>query len=194
MGMTLGIKGAKIQLGDREIEIAEKSSRGFHTEIGVVAFIRYYFGGDGVVQLRNAYPPDAYGDVLYSNLRVRTVFVQAVKDLAETHLEVEAKDRKRGLLWYLVAVSPKRPGTKQGTTIVNALIQGYWLDSSGEEKKLKVPARELKEPPPVLWLGVTDEGERVEWSDAIRKERQRHIVEAGKLNEIAKRRGVSKEA
>lgn len=192
--MTLGIKGAKVVLEERDIEIAEASPRGFHSEIGAVAFVRYYFGGSGVMTLRKAYEPDVYGDVIYSNIKIRTVNVATVKELAETRLVIEAKERKRGLLWVLVATSPKRPGKKPGSTVVNALIQGWWFDSSGEGKKVDLAARELKELPPVYWIGVTDEGERVEWSDAVRKERQRHVVEAGKLKDRAERRGFTSKA
>ena len=193
--------GVMFMLGEPEIRLAEQITKENDSilvdELAAVAGCRYHFGGDGIAQLRKLYKPKVYGDVVYSNIRWQGVLVNKPAELAETKLSVAA-GRVRGLIWYLVALSPLIEKNK-GKRVCTAMIQGWHFDAHhaakqenraagvSHNKPLVVWCSQLQPAPPVYWLGVTDDGQKVEWPDSIKRLRSQHAKAAGAAEDAIKK-------
>jgi hypothetical protein len=168
------IPGVRLVLRDREIELAEKMPGPDSQALGVIAGVRYWYGGSGPAQLWNLYDPETYGHMIYSNVMFRTEVVQDPTGLRQTKLIVAGHERTRGKLWYLVALSPIHKDDA-GKRLCSAIVQGWWFDERGEDKEVVLSSMELQRPAPVYWLGVTDDGKKTEWANAVRKARDTNL-------------------
>jgi hypothetical protein len=184
-------------LGEEEIKLAERITKVNDSilldELAAVAGCRYHFGGNGIAELRRLYKPKAFGDVVYSNIRWQGVLVETPAGLGGTKLSVDER-RVRGLLWYLVALSPIIEKSA-GKRVCTAMIQGWHFDAHQAAKRegeftkntpLVIGSEQLQPAPSVYWIGVTDDGQKVEWPNCLRSLRSTHARAAGKARDATK--------
>ncbi len=201
MGIILTMGEKEIAMAERRVQEHQDPERGMVQELGVLGFARYYLGGNGVSILREVYPPKAYNDMVYSNVRVKAYEAKTQGELTNPVLKLSGRERRRGLLWWLVAVSPVREKS-HGDRFCTAMVIGWYFDANATPqetfhghhgKTIKMPDYtvqngELGQVPPTYWIGVSDEGKSVEWGPAVRNLRSEQAKAAGESADKQKAR------
>ncbi len=161
-------EGVRIVLGDSEVRVAKSHAENGNVipELAAIAGSIYFWAGLSNYQFSRQMFGKRY-DFPGANVSFFGVEVKTKGEIWEQVLKIKEADRRRGWIYFAVAVSPIQ--TRGERVAAATLICGYVVDALDKAGDLEVPFLATTAPLPILFQGVTDDGTRVGWPDDTAK-------------------------